>query len=726
MSRNHPYLVCLCAASATLAPGLARADGDGEAPGSAPPASAPAPAPRGEVIVIEDGGPRGGVGDLVGDAAAARDRRAALADTGFVTRIHVDERAGEAATLADVIGASVGAQVRSLGGLGAFASLSVRGASSGQTTVVVDGVPLSRVASVTTDLGRFELDGLDELTLHRGAVPIELGGAALGGALALHTRLGRGATGERLWLSAGVGSFGARHLRARWGEGDPDDGVATTVALGYAGADGDFTYFDDHGTNLVAEDDTYARRANNAFDHVDGAVRAGARDGAVAWTAGARGLWRAQGLPGRAPTPSLRAQLDTASALVDGMVEVAEAAGVAGATARAQAWGLIEAQRYADLDGEVGVGTQDRRYRTLSGGAAAAASWARGRHVAALGLDGRVDRFRDHDALRGDARVHGTRHAAGVALGDDVAVLGGRWVIAPAVRLDVLRTDPILDLDDLDAAPPPARTDVAPSPRVSTRALLTADVAIKASAGYYFRAPTLAELYGDRGHLVGSPDLLAERGPSADAGVVVAPARRFGPIDRVMVELAAFASWPHDTIGFVVTGARVARARNLGDAELRGVEVAAAARLARTVTLTANYTHLDTRQRTTQASFAGKQLPLRPRHDAYLRVDVARAVRGRVVAGWADVTYVAGNFLDQAELDPVPARHLVGAGVRAELGRGVLVGIEVQNALDHRVEQVALDPAPRPDLAEVPRAVADIAGFPLPGRALYVAVEWRR
>ncbi|MCA9679702.1 MAG: TonB-dependent receptor, partial [Myxococcales bacterium] len=170
----------------------------------------------------------------------------------------------------------------------------------------------------------------------------------------------------------------------------------------------------------------------------------------------------------------------------------------------------------------------------------------------------------------------------------------------------------------------------------------------------------------------------------------------------------------------------VARARNVGDARLRGVEASASARLARTVTLSANYTFLDAIQVSAQPSYDGKQLPQRPRHEAYARVDVARRLAGRVAIAWADLTWIAGSFLDQAELARVPARRLVGAGVKADVVAGVTASVAVENLLDARVEHVALDPAPRPDLSEVPRAVADVAGFPLPGRAVYVAVEWRR
>ena len=213
----------------------------------------------GEVIVIVDD-------------TAARDRDRALGEAPFVTVLHPDEH-GATASVADAIATTVGAQSRSLGGLGAFASISVRGQPSGQTEVLVDGVPLARIAAVTTDLGRFQLDAFGEVDLYRGAVPVELGGAGVGGALNLVTRLGRGEHGERLRASIGTGSFGARHARLHYG--DDHGAVKSSTTIGYVGATGDYTYFDNNGTLLNAKDDAYRVRRNNGFDQLDAATRIG-------------------------------------------------------------------------------------------------------------------------------------------------------------------------------------------------------------------------------------------------------------------------------------------------------------------------------------------------------------------------------------------------------------------------------------------------------------------
>ncbi|HLL20700.1 MAG TPA: TonB-dependent receptor plug domain-containing protein, partial [Kofleriaceae bacterium] len=213
-----------------------------------------------EVIVVEDKAPDD----------QDRDRDRALGDAPFVTILHPDEHAATA-SVADALATSAGVQTKSLGGFGAYQSVSVRGAAAGHTAVLVDGVPLARLAAVTTDLGRFAIGAFGQVELYRGAVPIELGGAGVGGAVNLVTRLGVGEHGERVRASMGVGSFGARQVRAHYG--DDHGSVRSATTVGYQGATGDYSYFSDNSTPLNKADDAYVARANNAFDQLDIASR---------------------------------------------------------------------------------------------------------------------------------------------------------------------------------------------------------------------------------------------------------------------------------------------------------------------------------------------------------------------------------------------------------------------------------------------------------------------
>ena len=121
----------------------------------------------------------------------------------------------------------------------------------------------------------------------------------------------------------------------------------------------------------------------------------------------------------------------------------------------------------------------------------------------------------------------------------------------------------------------------------------------------------------------------------------------------------------------------------------------------------------------------GKRLPGRPRHELYGRLDLERRFgRGRRALGlWVDATFVAGNFLDAANLNQTPARKFLGAGARLEPWPGLRLVVEGKNLTDERVEAIALPRPPRPGLDEIPRAVADVLGYPLPGRTVLGTAE---
>jgi vitamin B12 transporter len=664
-----------------------------------------------ETIIIIDRAPERDVDP------AARDRARALGDAPFVTIVHAGDHAATT-SVAEAVGTTVGVQARSLGGLGAYASISVRGAAPGHTVVLIDGVPLARLAAVTTDLGRFTLDAFGQVELYRGAVPIELGGAGVGGALNLVTRLGRGERGERVRASAGAGSFGARHARVHYGDVHADGAWLSASSAGYQAADGDYTFYSDNGTPLNTGDDTYQRRTNNGFLQLDAMSRVGRADARIA--AGVRTTWRHQGLPGSTTQPTHAASLATLDVLADARGD----AHVGPATARQLGYLLVEHQRLRDPDGELGLGGQDRAYVTLSGGASTTWQAPLGAHRVVAGLEARGDHFRDRDVAGMRAALTGDR-AGGAALAALDLALDATVVITPAVRFDALRTAPAPMATGPGAlAPLPPRWDTVPSPRLSARAAVRDDLSLKTSAGWYVRMPTLIELFGNRGTILGSPELLPERGPSADAGLVWAPDRARGPVDRILVEAGAFGTRARDTIALVATSGFVARALNVANSQSYGAELVATARLYRTVSLTANYTRLVTAQLSDEISFANKALPRQPGHALYARCDVAHRVLGRRASLWMDGSWQAASYLDQANLMTVPARTLAGTGARVELATGLAASVAIENLTGVRVQYLPLDPAPRPDLTRTPTALADVAGFPLPGRTVYVSLDW--
>src|SRR5262249_20063757 len=148
-----------------------------------------------------------------------------------------------------------------------------------------------------------------------------------------------------------------------------------------------------------------------------------------------------------------------------------------------------------------------------------------------------------------------------------------------------------------------------------------------------------------------------------------------------------------------------------------GGELVASARFARALSLTANYTRLETRQLVADPAFADKPLPRQPTDAVHARADLALRVLGHPGELWFEASWQSASFLDQASLQQIPARLLLGTGVRVALWADVALSLAVENLADLRIEELPLVPPPRPDLTSAPTALADVAGYPLPGRS---------
>jgi iron complex outermembrane receptor protein len=432
---------------------------------------------------------------------------------------------------------------------------------------------------------------------------------------------------------------------------------------------------------------------------------------------------RRQGLPGTTANPSSRASLATTDVIGDGAFDVRAGA----ATAHQAAYLLVERQHLGDPAGELGLGAAERDFFTLAGGASSTWRRAFGPHRGVLGGELRGERFRDRDSDGSRPALVGNRLGAAVTASADLVLdpPDARILVTPAVRIDVMRTAPTPMTSGPDAfARVAARRDVVASPRLSGRLAATTDLVIKGSAGWYARLPTLTEVFGDRGYLLGSPALRPERGPSGDLGVVWAPAQPGGDVDRVLLEADVFAHRAHDTIALITSGGFVSRAANIGDTRALGAELVASARYARTLSVTASYTRLATEQLAGDPSVDGKPVPREPGHALYARADLARRIAGHAAAVWLDAAWQSTSFLDPASLARVPGRALIGAGARVELTPGLAVAGSLANLADTRVTHLPLDPPPSPGLTEAPTALTDVAGFPLPGRSFYLSLDW--
>jgi iron complex outermembrane receptor protein len=216
----------------------------------------------------------------------------------------------------------------------------------------------------------------------------------------------------------------------------------------------------------------------------------------------------------------------------------------------------------------------------------------------------------------------------------------------------------------------------------------------KANASIQHRLPSLFELFGDRGSVIGNRGLKPERLDSWDAGL----SWSHGPASG---EASFYRTDARDLIVFIQNSQNTSVAQNVSAARLEGVEVTGTGRH-RGLALVTNWTWQNARDHSGIPYWEGRELPARPRHEVFARLEGKRG-HARV---FYEFQYTAANFLDRANLAPVGVRRLHGAGASWAWARDRFrVTAEGKNLGDDRIQ--------------------DAVGYPLPGRVLAASLDVR-
>ena len=219
------------------------------------------------------------------------------------------------------------------------------------------------------------------------------------------------------------------------------------------------------------------------------------------------------------------------------------------------------------------------------------------------------------------------------------------------------------------------------------------------------RVPTLAELFGNDGTVLGNAELNDELADTLDAALVLRDRQQDW---RAELQLHGFTSRVRELIQMQRVTPHQARYLNLGAAELNGLEVVARGRLPGWLRASVRYGLLMSRDRSARAAYDGKPLPMRPGSRLASRLTATGNPKSWLGASsaWLAYRWQSGHFADRANRVALPARATLDTGVAARVaGDRLEVSARIDNLLD------------RPNF--------DLIGYPLPGRTMMVTLAWR-
>lgn len=188
----------------------------------------------------------------------------------FVQIIDVSKKRDSQLDLGEIIENNSGVKIRRLGGLGSYSSVSIRGKSSDQVMVYVDGMLVNNASGGSVDLSQIPLNQVARIEIYKDIIPVEFSEASNGGVINIIThRAKKSKTGH---VAIGAGSFETLSVdvsqMAQYKKWD------FVFSGGYLESKNNFPFVNENSTPNNPYDDEKQDRNNNQLDQYNALANA--------------------------------------------------------------------------------------------------------------------------------------------------------------------------------------------------------------------------------------------------------------------------------------------------------------------------------------------------------------------------------------------------------------------------------------------------------------------
>jgi len=156
-------------------------------------------------------------------------------------------------TLSDALSHSSDVTVPSYGWMGALSGISIRGADTSQSEIMLDGIRLNNVELSGFDLSTFPLSGISSIEIARGGMSSLYGESAMGGIVNIMPEVFP--EKNAVDIKAMAGSFESYHIDATAKIKAGNFGVL--ISPGYESSKGNYPYVDDNGISHIRQNNDY-------------------------------------------------------------------------------------------------------------------------------------------------------------------------------------------------------------------------------------------------------------------------------------------------------------------------------------------------------------------------------------------------------------------------------------------------------------------------------------
>ena len=589
-----------------------------------------------------------------------------------------DISASGAATLADIIVNAPGISVSRQGGILEPQQISIRGGSSDQALILIDGEPAESVWTGGSDPGSIPVNNIERIEVIRGASAALYGEGAFSGVINIITRDGNKEAVEG-GLEYGFASFNTHLFNAELsGPLKKDGGLSGRITAGGLYTKGEYEYLFSDAKRVRSNNEGWSANASAGLQWVHEAMNTAVSSSFYASERGTPGLM--EFLTPSAHMKDVRGNAglvfhlaETASGVMDADLDYS-----------------YKYSLYTNPDEEINDDNDNSRV-------SAGLSWLGFTMIGDAMLDVSLSGGYVYDYLYSTALTDSTgsslsgeafSHSFDLRAG--VSIIRGCFDLSPAAGFDFVSRkytsfETIYDSAfswSAAAGWAPYRTDSEDGP-----------VYFKLNAGTGYKNPSFQDLFWPSGALAsGNPDLLPEHSLNFDAGT------DFSFFDGGMkIDAAGFISTAEDLIQWLPSAGGVWRPVNIGSAVNAGIEMSVSGSFSgpsEFALLDVNivYNWLKSVDADPLSVNFGNQLAYRPEHSGNMTV---RLTLPDVFSLELSGNYLGWRFTNNANTKYIDQVMLLSASAAFHINEGFGISASVDNILN--------------------RVYIDRLGYPVPG-----------
>jgi len=593
-------------------------------------------------------------------------------------------------SISDVVEKESGVQVRQSGGLGSFSSLSLRGASSNQVMVFMDGIPLNDGSGGGVDLSTIPLSDVDSIEIYKGITPINFGRSSIGGAVNIKTT--RSQKDIKGSITTEYGSFNTFRISPFVSH---KPGKFDYVISGdYQSSKNNFVFLNNNGTKWNSLDDKWETRNNDQFSQSNVLFTAGydlTKD--TRFELSNQYFSKGQNLPSWNNSPSANTHLNTIRDLTSIKATINDL-GAAHINSASRIDNSYKKETYDDRGNNVGLSAQYNEYLTTSYGYNQFFELPTKYNIIDAVFDVHKENYTTKDLLNTGTVAPSSRNYYSTSAEDKILLFNGDLIVNPALTFEYY------DNNFDSSSAPRSESHGYLNPKLGLQYTVLTWLTIKTNIAKYIREPAFFELFGDRGLFVGNSDLKSERGINFDIGpeLSYAPYDRFY-LNRISFGITYFRSNVTDVISYVYNARGVGQAVNISNSTTNGIEASLKIALIKHAALTTNYTWQSAIEKNIIQAFNNKKLPGKFENSASIKLEATNYY----LKPYYEFLYANGLYYDSANLLPAPTKKEHNLGVTFLMEKFTITA-EVKNIGNDHYE--------------------DFNGFPTPGRSYWLTANY--